>query len=104
MFEFTVGNWVIIARVLLEDVTEWFIIGTLLYKMVFGFAVIGVLNACFMQETFKVAGNDDRIMIVQKAKSMRIARQKMHALFEAADESGDGTMSEEEFVETMSNV
>ena len=37
------------------------------YKLVIGFAAVGIINAVFMQETFKVAASDDKLMMRQKA-------------------------------------
>ena len=36
------------------------------YKLVVGFAAVGIINAVFIQETFKVAASDDTVMMRQK--------------------------------------
>eukprot|EP00913_Durusdinium_trenchii_P020203 g18982.t1 len=61
-----------------------------------GFAVIGVINGVFMQETFKVAGSDDKIMMRQRERERKLHTKKMKVLFEHADESGDGILDMEE--------
>ena len=46
---------------------EYFAIFNVAYKLVVGFAAVGIINAVFIQETFKVAASDDTVMMRQKA-------------------------------------
>lgn len=103
MFELTLGNWVPIARILQEYVSEWFAAVSLLHKLTFGFACLGVINGIFVQETFKVAAGDDTIMLMQKERQIKTHTKKMKILFEAADDSGDGQLSIDEFRCVMAN-
>merc|ERR1711987_41602 len=52
MFEITLGNWPPVARLLSENVTEWFTLVNVLHKLTIGFALVGVLNGVILQETF----------------------------------------------------
>mmetsp|Transcript_18242 Transcript_18242/g.42495 ORF Transcript_18242/g.42495 Transcript_18242/m.42495 type:complete len:782 (+) Transcript_18242:59-2404(+) len=97
MFEMTLANWPPVCRVLVENVSEAYLIPALAHKLTIGFAVVGVINGVFMQETFKVAATDDRIMVRQKQMAMTTHVRKMRALFERADDSGDGLVDLEEF-------
>ncbi|CAJ1408869.1 unnamed protein product [Effrenium voratum] len=97
MFELTLANWTIAGRTLSENVSEYFAIFNVAYKLVVGFAAVGIINAVFMQETFKVAASDDTVMMRQKERERRLHTKKMKILFEAADESGDGVIDREEF-------
>merc|ERR1712118_27529 len=54
LFEITMANWTPICRFLMEELHEAFMVPVVLYRLVMGLAVIGVINAVFMQETFKV--------------------------------------------------
>jgi len=45
MFEITLGNWPPIARLLSEEVSEWFTLVCLAHKLTIGFAVIGVITS-----------------------------------------------------------
>jgi hypothetical protein len=101
MFELTFGNWVVIARLLLEDVSQFFMIFNLLHKLSMGFAVIGVINATFIQETFKVAASDDHVMLLQRERAIRTHTHKMKEFFRKADKSGDGRLSRQEFADIM---
>lgn len=98
MFELALANWIPVSRFLIEDVHESFVVFTLCYKLCFGFAVISVINGCFIKETFKIAEHDDYLMVLQKEGERRVHHQKMMRLLGAADTDGDGEINKEEFV------
>lgn len=54
--------------------------------------------------TFKVATTDDKIMLMQKERAMRVHQRKMQALFNYADDSGDGLVDRTEFCKVMDNT
>lgn len=97
MFEITLGNWPPVARLLSEEVSEWFTIICLLHKLTIGFAVVGVFSGVIMQETFKVAQTDDIILLRQKKATAAVLKKKLKALFEELDESNDGCLEADEF-------
>jgi len=97
MFELTLANWPPISRLLYESVTGWFIVIALAHKLAIGVAVIGVINGVFMQETFKVAQQDDEIMMRRALQASRTHADKMRRLMETADQSGEGQLDLEEF-------
>jgi hypothetical protein len=103
MFEMTLANWPPVCRLLMEYVSEWFVVFCIFHKLTIGFAVIGVVNGVFMQETFKVASTDDCVLMQQKERAMGVHMRKMMRLFKEADTSGDGTIDLDEFKEVMSN-
>merc|ERR1719261_2090690 len=80
MFEITLANYPPVTRLLAEEVSEWFMLITVLHKLTIGFAVVGVINGVILQETFKVAGTDDVIMVRQKKKAVATLRHKMLSL------------------------
>jgi len=67
------------------------------YRCVFGFALMNVIGAVFVQQTMSVAQQDNDIMIVQKQRAAQSYRDKLMALFKALDDSGDGMLSRDEF-------
>merc|ERR1712008_196450 len=77
MFEITLGNWIVPARALVENVSEWYMLFFLAHKMIIGFSVVSVITAVFIQETFKVATTHDRIMIMNKERGRKINAAKM---------------------------
>merc|ERR1719191_1989783 len=66
MFEITLGNWIVPARALVENVSEWYMVFAIFHKLVIGFSVVSVITGVFIQETFKVATSDDTLMLIQK--------------------------------------
>mmetsp|Transcript_79485 Transcript_79485/g.140286 ORF Transcript_79485/g.140286 Transcript_79485/m.140286 type:complete len:571 (+) Transcript_79485:81-1793(+) len=103
MFEITLGNWPPVARILQEDVAEGFLIFSIGHKIIIGFALIGILNGVFMQETFKVASSDDEIMMRQKRMERKMHRSKMDKLFKSADIDSNGRVELSELRQVLSN-
>jgi len=101
MFEITLGNWMPPCRALVENVSEWYMLFFVLHKLLIGFSVVGVITGVFIQETFKVATTDDKIMVMQRERAVRAHTKKMKALFEHADSSGDGFLDKNEFKSVM---
>merc|ERR1711920_927434 len=101
MFELTFANWPPVARLLTENVHGCFAFLTVLYKLTLGFAVVGVVNGVFIQETFKAMTLDDTIMIRQKRKATDAHLRKMLKFFEAADTTKDGELSRDEIQEVF---
>ncbi|CAL1167465.1 unnamed protein product [Cladocopium goreaui] len=83
--------------------TEWFMLLCILHKLVIGFAVVGVINGVFIQETFKVASSDNQIMMRQKERSYKLHEMKMRQLFMEADTDGDGFVNADEWRELVSH-
>merc|ERR1712216_223800 len=71
MFEITLGNWMPPCRALVENVSEWYMLFFVLHKLLIGFSVVGVIAGVFIQETFKVATTDDKIMVMQRERAVR---------------------------------
>lgn len=103
MFELTFANWPPISRLLTEKVSEWFMIFAIMHKMVMGFAVVGVINGVFMQETFKAASADDRIMVRAKEQQMALHTKKMRNFFQMADTDRSGRLDYENFLKIVSD-
>ncbi|CAK0895450.1 unnamed protein product [Prorocentrum cordatum] len=99
MFEFTLANWIVPARVLMDQVHESLFIYSILHKMVLGFAIIGVVNGIFIQETFKVAAMDDAIMVRQTTRKQTAHIAKMKSLFATADTNRDCAIDRDEWLE-----
>merc|ERR1719242_1052247 len=97
MFEITLGNWMPPCRALVENVSEWYMLFSLAHKLVIGFSVVSVITGVFIQETFKVATTDDKIMVMSKERASKTHKAKMDALFNHADEDGDGFLNPDEY-------
>lgn len=101
MFELTLGNWMPPTRALVENVNEWFMLFFLSHKLVIGFALVAVLYGVFIQETFRVAAMDDKVMMLQRERTLKAHSGKMHELFVHADQDGNGALDKEEFIEAL---
>jgi len=96
-FELTLANWPPIQRLLAENLSEWFMVMGVMHKLTFGFAFVGVINGVFMQETFKVASTDDRVMLRRSERMINTHAKKMTMFFEEADANGSGVIDRAEF-------
>ncbi|CAK0831028.1 unnamed protein product [Prorocentrum cordatum] len=101
MFELALANWTPISRFLTENVHEWWMIFLVLYKLTIGFAMIGILNSVFMQETFQATELDNDIMVAKKRRADAAHRKKMMDLFDLADRDHDGTIGRQEFAKML---
>ncbi|OLP85717.1 Sodium channel protein type 4 subunit alpha [Symbiodinium microadriaticum] len=68
MFELTLANYSGITRSLMENVSAWFAVAILIYKLVVGFAVLKVITGIFIQQTMRVANEDDELLLLQKKR------------------------------------
>lgn len=101
MFEIFFANWSPPCRVLMENVSESFSIFFLIYRCVLGFAVVNVVNAVFVQQTMKTASSDEELAFRQKQKEIALYTRKVKSLFDSIDDSGDGTLTFDEFAKLV---
>mmetsp|Transcript_104401 Transcript_104401/g.202251 ORF Transcript_104401/g.202251 Transcript_104401/m.202251 type:complete len:466 (+) Transcript_104401:70-1467(+) len=97
MFEIHMANWATPCRVLIHNVSE--IWGNILvfYRCVFGFALMNVIGAVFVQQAMSVQQQDHEIMMLKKRKDSERYISKLSALFHTMDTNGDGQLSRQEF-------
>jgi len=99
LFEITLGNFVPVTRLMMQDVSEIYVVFALIHKLVIGFAVVMVITGVFVQETMTVAQTDNTIMINQKERALSLHVAKMTALFKAADFDGSGRLDRGEWLQ-----
>jgi hypothetical protein len=102
--ELCLANYAPICRFLLETLHEVFWVPVVLYRLVMGFAVLGVINAVFISETFKVANTNDQIMMRTKKRAMEVHRRKMKYLFAHVTNKGTEKLTREEFKKALKNM
>merc|ERR1719491_2685380 len=103
LFEMTIGNWTPSSRLLSETVSEWYVFFILAHQCCISFAVVMVITAIFLQETFKVAETDNSIMMRQHERHLEVHTKKMKDLFEYLDSDGSEGLDREEFAEICNN-
>jgi hypothetical protein len=103
MFEVTFGNWVPVARFLVNAVDAKFAMFFMTYQLVMGIAVLRIIYGVFLHVTFACATSDDETLIAKKKRENKKFAEKMHALFSKFDAEGDGYLSREEFREIAKN-
>ncbi|CAE7340371.1 scn4ab [Symbiodinium pilosum] len=97
MFELTLANYSGITRSLMENVSAWFAVAILIYKLVVGFAVLKVITGIFIQQTMRVANEDDELLLLQKKRLVDSHAKGVGMLFRELDEDGSGALDEQEF-------
>eukprot|EP00747_Dinoflagellata_sp_TGD_P053451 gnl/TRDRNA2_/TRDRNA2_148461_c0_seq1.p1 gnl/TRDRNA2_/TRDRNA2_148461_c0~~gnl/TRDRNA2_/TRDRNA2_148461_c0_seq1.p1 ORF type:complete len:611 (+),score=120.74 gnl/TRDRNA2_/TRDRNA2_148461_c0_seq1:30-1862(+) len=97
MFEITLANWVNVCRFVTEEAGEGYALFFIVYRCMFIFAAIRVINAIFIQETMRVALSDEQIAIVKKQRQKEDHVKKLHAVFKELDDDGDGHIAWHEF-------
>eukprot|EP00811_Abedinium_folium_P020843 NODE_2985_length_2110_cov_9.759960.p1 GENE.NODE_2985_length_2110_cov_9.759960~~NODE_2985_length_2110_cov_9.759960.p1 ORF type:complete len:616 (+),score=141.58 NODE_2985_length_2110_cov_9.759960:2-1849(+) len=101
MYEITLGNFVPVCRLFFEDVNANYGLFICLYKFIVGFAVLKVISGVFLHETFRVAANDDELMVVQKMRATQKHVKKMKRLMKVTDTSGNGVCDRHEFMKAL---
>jgi len=101
MFEVSLGNWAPPCHLLQNEVNELWALFFLIYKCTIGFAVVQVITAVFIQQTFKVAARDEEVMINERKSSAKAMLKNLGHLFEALDISGDGLLTPDEFAAVL---
>eukprot|EP00929_Paragymnodinium_shiwhaense_P027112 TRINITY_DN1598_c0_g1_i1.p1 TRINITY_DN1598_c0_g1~~TRINITY_DN1598_c0_g1_i1.p1 ORF type:complete len:697 (+),score=94.87 TRINITY_DN1598_c0_g1_i1:67-2157(+) len=101
MYELTMANWVPIARTVVDNVGEWYMLFFVTYRTIVGFALLKVVTAIFNAETFRVSQSDDDIMLLHKERQVAIHTRRMKQLLFEGDVSGDGKLGFDEFQHLM---
>ncbi|CAJ1460073.1 unnamed protein product [Effrenium voratum] len=102
LFEVTfAGNWPTSARPVLDKVSHLFVIFFALYITIVVFAVIRVISAIFLKETFDAAANDAEQLVRDRLKMKAEYVDKLEGVFTAIDDTGDGMITEEQLSELL---
>eukprot|EP00929_Paragymnodinium_shiwhaense_P110845 TRINITY_DN7812_c0_g4_i1.p1 TRINITY_DN7812_c0_g4~~TRINITY_DN7812_c0_g4_i1.p1 ORF type:complete len:622 (-),score=93.76 TRINITY_DN7812_c0_g4_i1:430-2241(-) len=104
MYELTMAGWVPIARTVIDNAGEGYILFFIAYRTIVGFAVLSVVSSIFNAETFRITQSDDDILVLHRERQTANHVRRVHSLLLEADESHDGVLSFEEFVEVMKDA
>uniref|UniRef100_A0A7S4RYB2 EF-hand domain-containing protein n=1 Tax=Alexandrium monilatum TaxID=311494 RepID=A0A7S4RYB2_9DINO len=103
MFEITFsGCWPGYARRLMEEVSPWLSLFFVVYVIVVVFTVIRILFGLLLRDTMQAAASDAEQVVKDKALETKALVERLSDVFRAADTSGDGFLSQEEFNEILS--
>lgn len=80
MFEITMASWVPACRVLVEEVSEYFILFFIFYRCFFCFAVLKVIAAVFITETNRVLQHDDELTLMKLHREKAMFDKKVKSL------------------------
>jgi len=103
MFELSLANWVIVARVVAEDVGEIFAFIILGYVLFLVFAVTKVITAAFIIETHRVVADTLELVVLEKERHDKRLTDNFWSVFHEADSSGDGRIDWSEFQDIISD-
>eukprot|EP00747_Dinoflagellata_sp_TGD_P154022 gnl/TRDRNA2_/TRDRNA2_177455_c0_seq7.p1 gnl/TRDRNA2_/TRDRNA2_177455_c0~~gnl/TRDRNA2_/TRDRNA2_177455_c0_seq7.p1 ORF type:complete len:709 (-),score=100.13 gnl/TRDRNA2_/TRDRNA2_177455_c0_seq7:162-2288(-) len=103
MFEITLVNWSVSCRLLINNVSEWFLLFYIIYCCMFCFALVRVITAVFVAETSRVALADDEMAMMKKQRMKEEVGEKLRDIFHELDDSGDGLVSWDEFQTLLSD-
>jgi len=88
-------------RPLVYDVHSAFAIFVAVYVITVVFAVTRIITALFLKDTLQVAAADAEMVMRERVLQRNKYIQRLNDLFTAADTSGDGKISLEEFKDLM---
>mmetsp|Transcript_104651 Transcript_104651/g.207856 ORF Transcript_104651/g.207856 Transcript_104651/m.207856 type:complete len:589 (+) Transcript_104651:81-1847(+) len=78
-----------------------FLIGA--YVLVVTFTMSRIVSALFLRETLRQASDQAEMMVKERKKETGAVTRKLHAIFLAADTSGDGLLTEDETTHILSH-
>mmetsp|Transcript_107098 Transcript_107098/g.335698 ORF Transcript_107098/g.335698 Transcript_107098/m.335698 type:complete len:547 (-) Transcript_107098:41-1681(-) len=103
MFEMTFsGCWPSYARRLIEEVSPWFSAFFVVYVILVIFTLIRIIYALLIKDTMQAATDDAEQVVRERSQQTNSLVAQLSQLFIAADTSGDGFLSRDEFEEIMS--
>lgn len=98
LFEVTLaGCWPRYFRPLIENISGWYVLFSVLYITLVVFAIIRIITALFLKETLTIAGNDAEMMVNEQMKKTKAYVGKLQKVFEAVDVAKAGKLTLQEF-------
>mmetsp|Transcript_102801 Transcript_102801/g.257912 ORF Transcript_102801/g.257912 Transcript_102801/m.257912 type:complete len:604 (+) Transcript_102801:60-1871(+) len=98
VFEFTFsGSWPNYSRPLVENVHPLYAVFFFVYIVAVVFAIFRIISALFLRDTLALAAADAEVAIQDKMMQKEAYAAKLLDFFLAADVSGDGFLTAEEF-------
>jgi len=103
LFEVTLaGCWPNYFRPLIERVSGWYVIFSVIYISAVVFALIRIITAIFLKETLENASGDAEMIVNERAAKRQAYTEKLKDVFATVDVDGSGRVSLDEFHTVMS--
>merc|ERR550514_1169283 len=80
------GAWATTGRLLIFNISEWYVLFFVPYVWGVSFAVLRVITALFIKETLQAAGPDPEVALVKRKKKTAKEHEMLRMLFDEADE------------------
>mmetsp|Transcript_137578 Transcript_137578/g.252334 ORF Transcript_137578/g.252334 Transcript_137578/m.252334 type:complete len:628 (-) Transcript_137578:194-2077(-) len=103
MFEISMANWAGPCRVLVDEVSEWYIPLIILYRCFFLFAVLKVIAAVFITETNSVLAHDDELTLMKRHREQASFRSKVKQFVHSIDSFDEESVCWQDLEEIVSD-
>merc|ERR550514_2509598 len=80
------GAWAKTGRLLIFNVSEWYVLFFVPYVWAVSFAILKVVSALFIKETLHAAASDPEVALVKRKKKTAKEHEMLRMLFDEADE------------------
>lgn len=92
MFEITMANWVPCARDVFDHVGEFWALVIIVYRCLFCSAVVKVITALFITETYRVLADDDDLAKMKDQREKRVFARKARKIMAMIGRWHTGTL------------
>jgi hypothetical protein len=93
MFELTFGNWVVVTRILMDNIGEGWGAFMVVYRCMYCFAMIKVIAAVFITETTRIVAGDTEVAMMRKKRQIATEKNTIGEILGKIDDSGDGWLT-----------
>mmetsp|Transcript_63878 Transcript_63878/g.161017 ORF Transcript_63878/g.161017 Transcript_63878/m.161017 type:complete len:626 (+) Transcript_63878:65-1942(+) len=97
------GGWPQYAHRMVDEVNSMYSLFFFAYVFAVTFALFRIVTALLVQDTMEQAGRDAQLAVQQKMQQKERMSSRLLDFFEAADTSGDGVLTKEEWERILSN-
>mmetsp|Transcript_156474 Transcript_156474/g.276394 ORF Transcript_156474/g.276394 Transcript_156474/m.276394 type:complete len:559 (-) Transcript_156474:302-1978(-) len=92
MFEISMANWVPVSRALIDHVGNFYSIIIILYRCLFCSAVVKVIAAVFITETYRVLNHDDDLSLMKHWQEKKVFNHKVNKMLKSISHFHSGKL------------
>lgn len=97
------GPWSPIGRLLIFNVSAYYVIFFVMFGWGMTFAIIRVISAIFLKQVLAAAAGDGETAMLERVRKKTSDVQKLKMIFQAGDKDGSGAIDWDEFVAMLDN-